>query len=85
MDQREHIDTSTAAGRGFLSIMGVISQMEQEIKAECAAAGRMADNPLPVHRLIIKNNHGFGLSTYFYLITKHTQLNIRLYYSLFLC
>ena len=37
---RENIDTSTATGRGFLSIMGVISQMEREIKAERAAAGR---------------------------------------------
>ncbi len=39
---RENIDTSTATGRGFLSIMGVISQMEREIKAERAAAGRVA-------------------------------------------
>jgi len=39
---RENIDTSTAAGRGFLSIMGVIAQMEREIKAERAAAGRAA-------------------------------------------
>lgn len=37
---RENIDTSTATGRGFLAIMGVISQMEREIKAERAAAGR---------------------------------------------
>lgn len=39
---RENIDPSTATGRGFLSIMGVISQMEREIKAERAAAGRAA-------------------------------------------
>ncbi len=39
---RENIDTSTATGRGFLSIMGVIAQMEREIKAERAAAGRAA-------------------------------------------
>lgn len=39
---RENIDTSTATGRGFLSIMGVISQMEREIKAERASAGRAA-------------------------------------------
>ena len=39
---REHIDTSTATGRGFLAIMGVIAQMEREIKAERAAAGRAA-------------------------------------------
>ena len=37
---RENIDTSTATGRGFLAIMGVISQMEREIKAERASAGR---------------------------------------------
>ena len=37
---REHIDTSTATGWGFLAIMGVIAQMEREIKAERAAAGR---------------------------------------------
>ena len=39
---REHIDTSTATGRGFLSIMGAVAQMEREIKAERAAAGRAA-------------------------------------------
>jgi DNA invertase Pin-like site-specific DNA recombinase len=39
---RENIDTSTATGRGFLSIMGAIAQMEREIKAERAAAGRAA-------------------------------------------
>ncbi len=39
---RENINTSTATGRGFLSIMGVIAQMEREIKAERAAAGRAA-------------------------------------------
>ncbi|MBA4310902.1 MAG: resolvase [Chlorobiaceae bacterium] len=39
---RENIDTSTATGRAFLSIMGVISQMELEIKAERAEAGRTA-------------------------------------------
>jgi DNA invertase Pin-like site-specific DNA recombinase len=31
-----------ATGRGFLSIMGAIAQMEREIKAERAAAGRAA-------------------------------------------
>ena len=30
---RENIDTSTATGRGFLAMMGVISQMERELKA----------------------------------------------------
>jgi DNA invertase Pin-like site-specific DNA recombinase len=39
---RENIDTSTAAGRGFLAMMGVISQMERELKAERTAAGRAA-------------------------------------------
>lgn len=39
---RENIDTSTATGRCFLSIMGAIAQMEREIKAERAAAGRAA-------------------------------------------
>jgi DNA invertase Pin-like site-specific DNA recombinase len=37
---REHIDTATATGRRFLSIMGAIAQMERELKAERAAAGR---------------------------------------------
>ena len=35
---RENIDTSTATGRGFLAIMGVISQMKRELKAERTAA-----------------------------------------------
>ena len=39
---RENIDTSTATGRGFLSIMGAIAQMEREIKAERAVDGREA-------------------------------------------
>jgi DNA invertase Pin-like site-specific DNA recombinase len=39
---REHIDTSTATGRCFLAIMGAIAQMERELKAERAAAGRAA-------------------------------------------
>lgn len=37
---RENIDTSTATGRCFLSMMGAIHQMERELKAERAAAGR---------------------------------------------
>jgi DNA invertase Pin-like site-specific DNA recombinase len=37
---REHIDTNTATGRCFLSMMGAIHQMERELKAERAAAGR---------------------------------------------
>jgi len=39
---RENIDTSTATGRGFLAMMGVIAQMERELKAERTAAGRAA-------------------------------------------
>jgi DNA invertase Pin-like site-specific DNA recombinase len=39
---REHIDTSTATGRCFVSIMGAISQMERELKSERASAGREA-------------------------------------------
>lgn len=39
---RENIHTSTATGRAFLSIMGAVSQMELEIKAERAEAGRAA-------------------------------------------
>ncbi|MBI1925975.1 recombinase family protein [Candidatus Poribacteria bacterium] len=39
---RENIDTSTATGRCFLSIMGAIAQMERELKSERANAGREA-------------------------------------------
>jgi len=39
---RENIDTTTATGRLFLSIMGAVSQMERELRAERAAAGRAA-------------------------------------------
>ncbi|MBC8235633.1 recombinase family protein [bacterium] len=39
---RENIDTSTATGRCFLSIMGAIAQMERELKSERATAGREA-------------------------------------------
>lgn len=39
---REHIDTSTATGRAFFAIMGAINQLELELKAERAAAGREA-------------------------------------------
>jgi DNA invertase Pin-like site-specific DNA recombinase len=39
---RENIDTSTATGRCFLAMMGAVSQMEREIKAERAEAGRAA-------------------------------------------
>jgi len=39
---RENIDTSTATGRCFLAMMGAVSQMEREIKAERAEAGRTA-------------------------------------------
>lgn len=37
---RENIDTGTATGRCFLSVMGAIHQMERELRAERAAAGR---------------------------------------------
>jgi DNA invertase Pin-like site-specific DNA recombinase len=37
---RENIDTSTATGRCFLSMMGAIHQMERKSRAERAAAGR---------------------------------------------
>lgn len=42
MSLREHIDTTTASGRAFLSIIGTIIQMERELKAERAAVGREA-------------------------------------------
>jgi DNA invertase Pin-like site-specific DNA recombinase len=37
---RENIDTRTATGRCFLSMMGAIHQMERQLRAERAAAGR---------------------------------------------
>ena len=37
---RENIDTTTATGRCFLSMMGAIHQMERELRAERAATGR---------------------------------------------
>jgi DNA invertase Pin-like site-specific DNA recombinase len=37
---RERIDTTTATGRCFLSMMGAIHQMERELRAERAAVGR---------------------------------------------
>lgn len=39
---RENIDTGTATGRCFLSVMGAVHQMERELRAERAAAGRAA-------------------------------------------
>lgn len=39
---RENIDPSTATGRAFLSFMAVIHQLEIELKAERALAGREA-------------------------------------------
>lgn len=37
---REHIDTTTATGRAFISMIGAVNQMERDLKAERAAAGR---------------------------------------------
>jgi DNA invertase Pin-like site-specific DNA recombinase len=37
---RESIDTTSATGRCFLSMMGAVHQMERELRAERAAAGR---------------------------------------------
>lgn len=39
---RESIDTTTATGRCFLSMMGAIHQMERELRAERASAGRVS-------------------------------------------
>ena len=39
---RESIDTSTPAGRAFISMIGTINQLERELKAERAASGRAA-------------------------------------------
>jgi DNA invertase Pin-like site-specific DNA recombinase len=39
---RENIDTTTATGRAFISIMGAIIQMEIELKKERTTAGREA-------------------------------------------
>jgi len=39
---RENIDTTSATGRAFIGMMGVINQMERELKSERAAAGRSA-------------------------------------------
>ena len=39
---REKIDTTTASGRFFISIIGAVSQMERELKSERAASGREA-------------------------------------------
>lgn len=39
---RENINTSTPTGRAFMHIIGAINQMERELKAERAAAGRAA-------------------------------------------
>jgi hypothetical protein len=42
---RENIDTNTATGRCFLSMMGAIHQMERELRAERAASGRASAKP----------------------------------------
>lgn len=39
---REHIDTTTATGRAFIGMIGVVNQLELDLKAERAAAGRAA-------------------------------------------
>jgi len=39
---RENIDTTTATGRCFLSMMGAVHQMERELRAERAASGRFS-------------------------------------------
>jgi DNA invertase Pin-like site-specific DNA recombinase len=39
---RESVDTTTATGRCFLSMMGAIHQMERELRAERANAGRVS-------------------------------------------
>jgi DNA invertase Pin-like site-specific DNA recombinase len=39
---RENIDTTSATGRFFISVIGAISQMERELKSERAASGREA-------------------------------------------
>jgi DNA invertase Pin-like site-specific DNA recombinase len=39
---RESIDTTTASGRCFLSMMGAIHQMERELRAERASSGRVS-------------------------------------------
>ena len=39
---REDINTTTATGRAFVSIIGAINQMERELKSERTAAGRAA-------------------------------------------
>jgi DNA invertase Pin-like site-specific DNA recombinase len=39
---REHIDTGTATGRAFFSLLGAIPPLELELKAERTAAGREA-------------------------------------------
>ncbi|RNC67554.1 MAG: recombinase family protein [Desulfuromonadales bacterium] len=39
---RENIDTTTATGRAFIGMIGVVNQLEIELKAERAAAGRAA-------------------------------------------
>ena len=39
---RENSDTTSATGRCFLAMMGVIHQLERELRAERAAAGRAA-------------------------------------------
>jgi DNA invertase Pin-like site-specific DNA recombinase len=39
---RENLDTKSATGRAFIGMMGVINQLEKDLKSERAAAGRMS-------------------------------------------
>jgi DNA invertase Pin-like site-specific DNA recombinase len=39
---REHLDTTTATGRAFVFLMGVINQLELELRAERTESGRAA-------------------------------------------
>jgi DNA invertase Pin-like site-specific DNA recombinase len=39
---RENLDTKSATGRAFIGMMGVINQLEKDLKSERAAAGRLS-------------------------------------------
>lgn len=42
VSHREHLDTTTATGRAFIGMIGVVNQLELDLKAERAVAGRAA-------------------------------------------